>query len=664
MTIKNKGGFTLMEVLIYTTILSITGTILSGVLLNATKIKSRQTAVIEVNEQLNFVMQNIQRSVMDSSVIDIENGVATSTLVLRFKDETQKPIQYFYILNNKVYKQEAGGTPQPLTNDNVIASNVNFVKISGYSGHDSLQIDLTLSYNTGNPTAAFSRTLSSAIARVSAATFDSDLIPGSSIRDIGTSVAKWQNIYISGKTSLNGVEYTWPTSSGASGQVLSTNGLTPATLNWSTLSSFWANSGTNIYNTNAGNVGIGITNPTAILHQQKLAGDNEHILEVFSTNNGHVGRLVFKRSLQNTVGYTANSNGSYLGSMEFYGVNSGNSAWGRGAEIRVTQSGSAGSTYVPGKIGFLTSDGTNNQDERMSILPSGNIGIGTTNPVAHLQVTAPSGNTAWSMKLENQGTGGTTWNIGSTANDWGASGGKLVFDYTGSSATALMTLTNTGLVGIGTTAPNYKLTVFEGSANANQLNLTDVSNGLGLLIGKNLNTDAIAGYHGPDWAHIINYDSAPLVFGNGNAVKMTLNSSGNLGIGTTNPGQKLDVAGTIRQSGCITAGTLSANTSGDIICTSDERLKNIYGYYQGGIDALSKINPIRFSYKNEDFIHVGFSAQNVKSVIPEASALQNDGYWSLDNTAVIALTVNTIKEQQKQIEQLKARIIDLESKIK
>ena len=83
-----------MEVLIYTTILSITGTILSGVLLNATKIKSHQTAVIEVNEQLNFVMQNIQRSVMDSSVIDIENGVATSTLVLRFKDEMQKPIQF------------------------------------------------------------------------------------------------------------------------------------------------------------------------------------------------------------------------------------------------------------------------------------------------------------------------------------------------------------------------------------------------------------------------------------------------------------------------------------------------------------------------------------------------------------------------------------------
>jgi len=185
-----------------------------------------------------------------------------------------------------------------------------------------------------------------------------------------------------------------------------------------------------------------------------------------------------------------------------------------------------------------------------------------------------------------------------------------------------------------------------------------------LLIGKNLSSDAVAGYHGPDWAHIINYDAAPLVFGNGNAAKMTLNASGNLGIGTTNPGQRLDVVGTIRQSGCITAGTLSANTSGDIICTSDERSKNIYGYYQDGINALSKINPIRFSYKGEDFIHVGFSAQNVKSVLPEASALQSNGYWSLDNTAVIALTVNAIKEQQKQIEELKAEIASLKSGMK
>jgi hypothetical protein len=133
----------------------------------------------------------------------------------------------------------------------------------------------------------------------------------------------------------------------------------------------------------------------------------------------------------------------------------------------------------------------------------------------------------------------------------------------------------------------------------------------------------------------------------------------NVGIGSTVPGQMLDVTGVIRQSNCKTAGTLSANTSGDIICTSDERLKDIKGYYQGGLEALSAIKPIRFAYKGESFVHVGFSAQNVKSVLPEASALQDSGYWSLDDTAIGALMVNAIKEQQTQIAALSERVFSL-----
>ncbi|MDP3004190.1 MAG: tail fiber domain-containing protein, partial [Candidatus Azambacteria bacterium] len=146
-----------------------------------------------------------------------------------------------------------------------------------------------------------------------------------------------------------------------------------------------------------------------------------------------------------------------------------------------------------------------------------------------------------------------------------------------------------------------------------------------------------------EWAMYMAASGTDLRFWNGSDL-VTFQASGNVGIGTTTPAQALEVKGSIRQSGCITAGTLSANVTGDIICTSDENLKDIFGFYQGSLDVLSSINPIRFSYKGESFIHVGFSAQNVKAVLPEASALQNNGYWSLDNTSVIALTVNAIKE--------------------
>ena len=344
-TNKKTGGFTLMEVIIYTTILSITGTILSGVLLNTTRIKSRQTAVIEVNEQLNFVLQNIQRSIMDSSLIDISNSISTSTLVLRFKDENKNPTQ-FYIQDNKVYKKEANGAPQQLTDDSVIATAVNFLKVSGYSGHDSLQIDLTLSYNTNNPASAFSRTLSSAIARVSAATFDSSLIPGTNnLYDVGLDTTKWKNLYVAGKTSFGGVEYTWPATAGTNGQNLFTNGV--GVLSWATPSSAWTTLGTNIYNSNAGNVGVGSTTPSDTL---SIGG-----------SSGTIG-------------------------LSLRGDNAACTAYpcirtGGGGSLQID------SSTASGAFGKLYLNNTKNSDVLIAV-GGGNVGIGITNPSVPLDIQA------------------------------------------------------------------------------------------------------------------------------------------------------------------------------------------------------------------------------------------------------------------------------------
>jgi hypothetical protein len=114
----------------------------------------------------------------------------------------------------------------------------------------------------------------------------------------------------------------------------------------------------------------------------------------------------------------------------------------------------------------------------ISYLNGGNVGIGTTNPVAKLEVagnttiTSAAGTT---LKIEAKNDTAfndpriefVTWNVAS-----GASSGKIqltngtfnsndmaFFTETGNSVTEKMRITSTGNVGIGTTSPTEKLVV-------------------------------------------------------------------------------------------------------------------------------------------------------------------------------------------------------------
>ena len=53
---------------------------------------------------------------------------------------------------------------------------------------------------------------------------------------------------------------------------------------------------------------------------------------------------------------------------------------------------------------------------------------------------------------------------------------------------------------------------------------------------------------------------------------------------------------------------------------------------------------------------IGFGAQELQKVIPEAVSANADGYLMVNNDPIIWTMLNAIKEQQKEIEKLKQEV--------
>ena len=122
--------------------------------------------------------------------------------------------------------------------------------------------------------------------------------------------------------------------------------------------------------------------------------------------------------------------------------------------------------------------------------------------------------------------------------------------------------------------------------------------------------------------------------------RMRISSAGNVGIGTTNPTHNLHVIGTAG----LSTGTAWTNTS-------DIRLKDIHGTYDYGLGEILKLDTVRFSYKEgnplglpSDNEVIGFVAQDVQKVIPEAVKTRDDGYLELNVDPIHWAVVNAIKD--------------------
>ena len=147
--------------------------------------------------------------------------------------------------------------------------------------------------------------------------------------------------------------------------------------------------------------------------------------------------------------------------------------------------------------------------------------------------------------------------------------------------------------------------------------------------------------------------SGQLVIGTGvNSTWIYGNSSYNIGIGTTNPTEKLHVIGNIVASGDIIAYS-----------ASDQRLKDNITSIPNALNKVLSISGNTFDWNeksDKDGNDVGIIAQEILEVLPEAVMTRDTGYLAVRYEKIIPLLIEAIKEQQEIIVDLQNRLEILE----
>jgi hypothetical protein len=105
-----------------------------------------------------------------------------------------------------------------------------------------------------------------------------------------------------------------------------------------------------------------------------------------------------------------------------------------------------------------------------------------------------------------------------------------------------------------------------------------------------------------------------------------------------------------------TEGSISA--TGTIQSTSDITLKENLEIIENPIEKIKEINGYTYNMIGKDERDAGLVAQEVEKVLPEVVSENSDGIKSLAYGNIMALLVETVKEQQKQIDELKKLISD------
>ncbi|MDO8739951.1 MAG: hypothetical protein Q7J54_00060, partial [Candidatus Woesearchaeota archaeon] len=325
-------------------------------------------------------------------------------------------------------------------------------------------------------------------------------------------------------------------------------------------------------------------------------------------SNG-IGGIEFRSSVSaGGAGWKITATGNYLGHKLLFAPRSAGATWetevltltqngnvgigttSPGVKLEVSGPGVTGSPWLsesirwyasshPSIYGSLWVDMSGTQSgiaigsmgtKNIFMMSDGNVGIGTTSPSTLLTVKQSATDTSFTgtsdtgirIRLASDANGlavlgfarADTEDMARIAAERTSSGSYLRFGtsnaYTSGVTNTAMTIDYNGNVGIGTTSPAYKLDV---NGPARILGSLYMDNNYVVGVNQLIFTSPTVN----EW-RLATYNDDKLYIVREASKFVTVDTSGNVGIGTTTPGEKLEVAGNVKITGLVGSGNAYA----------------------------------------------------------------------------------------------------------
>lgn len=238
--------------------------------------------------------------------------------------------------------------------------------------------------------------------------------------------------------------------------------------------------------------------------------------------------------------------------------------------------------------------------------------------------------------------------------EWGINGNRMNLGTIESGAWYLNTLNlKEGRVGVNCTDPSEPLVIGKnlGSYSGNRVVIGDDQAGVG--------TGLVIGEDDDNYSHMlwrVDFDYLNIGTTEGGVLHDNTLAvrTGQVGIGTGTPLQTLDVRGTIGNGGTV--------------YHSDRRWKQGIKKLEGSLNRVLHLQGVHYTWKQEEYPEmnfpdgeqIGLIAQEVEKIVPEVVNESANGYKSIDYAKLVTVLIESVKEQQEQIETLSNRIEELE----